>query len=174
MRLFGVFAGVVSLGLLLFYGLVRGEWVQGLLSAIALAMALLPEEFPLALTIFFAIGAWRLAKVNVLARRSAVIETLGAATVLCVDKTGTLTENRMRVSHLDNGIDALAIASSKAELPDNFHRLVEYAQLATRPHTFDPMDRAVGELANATIRASEHWHEQWPPPPPAGACRGLR
>ena len=67
-----------------------------LLSAIALAMALLPEEFALAMTVFFVIGAWRLAQQQVLVRRSAAIETLGAATVLAVDKTGTLTENRMR------------------------------------------------------------------------------
>src|SRR3546814_11088655 len=76
------------------YGLLRGDGVQGVLSGIALAMSLLPEEFPMALAVFLALGAWRMAAVKVLARRAAMVETLGAATVLCVDKTGTLTENR--------------------------------------------------------------------------------
>lgn len=161
-RLFGAFAVVVSLSLLLFYGLARGNWVQGLLSAIALAMAMLPEEFPLALTVFFAIGAWRLAKVKVLARRSAVIETLGAATVLCVDKTGTLTENHMRIRRLDAGDQALQLTGQETELPESVHRLLEYAQLAARKHTFDPMDRAVSDLASATLTQTEHLHAEWP------------
>jgi P-type Ca2+ transporter type 2C len=161
-RLFGLFATVISLGLLLFYGLGRGEWMHGLLSAIALAMALLPEEFPLALTVFFAIGAWRLAQVKVLARRSAVIETLGAATVLCVDKTGTLTENRMRIRRLDIGSDTLQLTGAENELPEAFHRLVEYAQLAARLHTYDPMDLAVGQLAIGTLTHTEHLHSAWP------------
>jgi len=161
-RLFGIFAGVVSLSLLLFHGLVRGEWVEGLLSSIALAMALLPEEFPLALTVFFAIGAWRLAKVKVLARRSAVVETLGAATVLCVDKTGTLTENIMRIRRLDDGKQAMRITGKEKELPEQVHRLLEYAQLASRRHSFDPMDRAVSELTQATLGDTEHLHEDWP------------
>jgi Ca2+-transporting ATPase len=92
--------GVSSL-LVFWYGLRMGDWVQGLLAGIALAMAMLPEEFPMALAVFLALGAWRLARVQVLARRPAVVEALGAATVLCVDKTGTLTENRMRVHSLE-------------------------------------------------------------------------
>ena len=79
------------------YGLTRGNWLQGILAGITLAMAMLPEEFPVVLTIFLALGAWRLSKIKVLARRVPVIETLGSATVLCVDKTGTLTVNRMSI-----------------------------------------------------------------------------
>ena len=82
------------------YGLLRGDWVEGTLAGITLAIALLPEEFPMVLAIFLSLGAWRLARHKVLARRGAVIETLGAATRLCVDKTGTLTENRMQVAVL--------------------------------------------------------------------------
>ncbi len=90
---------VATLGLALcvivvvLYGLTRGDWLQGFLAGITLAMAMLPEEFPVVLTIFLALGAWRLSKMKVLARRVPVIETLGSATVLCVDKTGTLTVN---------------------------------------------------------------------------------
>ncbi|GAB2502766.1 cation-translocating P-type ATPase [Arenimonas alkanexedens] len=161
-RLFGLFAALVSLAILLFHGLVRGEWVEGLLSSIALAMALLPEEFPLVLTVFFAIGAWRLARVKVLARRSAVIETLGAATVLCVDKTGTLTENRMRIRRLDAGGDVLSVGD--APMPPEKTRereLLDYAFLATRPQSFDPMDRAVGELAQAVLDGRDPLNADW-------------
>src|SRR5262249_41059822 len=83
------------------YGLLRGAWLQGLLGGIALGMAMLPEEFPLVLTVFMVMGAWRLSRSRVLTRRAAAIETLGAATVLCIDKTGTLTRNQMAVTALD-------------------------------------------------------------------------
>ena len=82
------------------YGLTRGDWLKGFLAGITLAMAMVPEEFPVVLTIFLALGAWRLSKVKVLARRVPVVETLGSATVLCVDKTGTLTVNRMSIRKL--------------------------------------------------------------------------
>ena len=86
-----MFCAIVAMA----YGLLRDDWVGGALSGITLAIALLPEEFPMVLAIFMALGAFRLARHKVLVRRAAVIETLGAATFLCVDKTGTLTENRM-------------------------------------------------------------------------------
>jgi Ca2+-transporting ATPase len=79
------------------YGLTRGSWLNGFLAGITLAMALLPEEFPVVLTIFLALGAWRISQKRVLTRRVPAVETLGSATVLCVDKTGTLTQNRMSV-----------------------------------------------------------------------------
>ncbi len=82
------------------YGLTRGNWLNGFLAGITLAMALLPEEFPVVLTIFLALGAWRISQKRVLTRRVPAVETLGAATVLCVDKTGTITQNRMSVSTL--------------------------------------------------------------------------
>ena len=161
-RLFGLVAFLTSGFLVVFYGVSRGDWLQGVLSGIALAMAMLPEEFPLALSVFFAMGAWRLAKIKVLARRSAVIETLGATTVLCVDKTGTLTENKMRVSQLYSENKHLQITGTETELPEHFHRLLEYGQLATRHRTFDPMDLAVSKLARDTLLHTEHWHELWP------------
>ena len=97
---------IAAVGLLLcaalvvLYGLTRGNWLQGLLAGIALAMAVLPEEFPVVLTIFMALGAWRISRSRVLTRRLPAVEALGAATVLCSDKTGTLTENRMGVARL--------------------------------------------------------------------------
>jgi Ca2+-transporting ATPase len=70
------------------------------LAGITIAMAVLPEEFPVALTIFLALGAWRISQNRVLTRRIPAMEMLGATTVLCTDKTGTLTENRMTVKML--------------------------------------------------------------------------
>jgi Ca2+-transporting ATPase len=75
------------------YGISRGNWVEGFLAGITMAMAVLPEEFPVVLTIFLALGAWRIAKKQVLTRNVPAVEALGSATVLCVDKTGTLTLN---------------------------------------------------------------------------------
>ncbi|HWH74219.1 MAG TPA: cation-translocating P-type ATPase [Methylibium sp.] len=159
-RLFGLIAIGASGLLLVWHGLQRGDWLQGLLSAIALGMAMLPEEFPMALTVFLALGAWRLARLQVLARRPAVIEALGATTVLCVDKTGTLTENRMRLRRLVAPGADVAV-SPGAPLPEPLHRLLEYAMLASRRDGNDPMDRALLAHGDATLADTEHLHPAW-------------
>jgi Ca2+-transporting ATPase len=160
-KLLSIAALGISLCLVLWYGLVRDEWLQGTLSAIAFAMSLLPEEFPVALTVFLALGTWRLAQVQVLVRRPAVIETLGATSILCVDKTGTLTENRMRVSALSAHGARADIARDCRTLPEELHRVLEYAMLASRYSGVDPMDRAVIELGEHTLAATEHLHPTW-------------
>lgn len=160
-RLFGLIALAVSATMVLGYGLVRGDWVQGVLSGIALAMAMLPEEFPMALAVFLALGAWRMAAVKVLVRRSAMVETLGAATVLCVDKTGTLTENRMRLRVLATDAGQVLLDGHEHELPEAVHRLLELALLASKRQAHDPMDSAVATLASATLVDSEHLHGDW-------------
>ena len=96
-RIAAVGGFVCCLLVVLLYGLLRGSWLNALLAGIALGMSMLPEEFPLVLTVFMVMGAWRMSQARVLTRRAAAIETLGEATVLCTDKTGTLTENRMTV-----------------------------------------------------------------------------
>ncbi len=111
------------------FGLTRGLWLQGALAGIATAMAMLPEEFPVVLTIFMALGSWRMSKINVLAKNPMAIETLGSATVICTDKTGTLTTNRMQVSEF-------YMAS-----PDNAH-CATMASLASAYEPTDPMDKA--------------------------------
>jgi Ca2+-transporting ATPase len=161
-RWFGLIAFLTSASVVLGYGLVRGDWVQGVLSGIALAMAMLPEEFPMALAVFLALGAWRMAKVKVLVRRPAMVETLGAATVLAVDKTGTLTENRMRLRALVAPGARVELDGSESELPESAHRVLEYALLASKRQAHDPMDSAVGTLAQVTLAASEHLHAGWP------------
>lgn len=125
-------------------------------------MAMLPEEFPMALAVFLALGAWRMAQVKVLVQRPAMVETLGAATILCVDKTGTLIENRMRVrTLLAEGASPLDLDGHESELPESPHRLLEYALLASKRQAHDPMDGAVGELARTTLADSEHLHDTW-------------
>jgi len=143
------------------YGLTRGDWVRGLLAGLTLAMATLPEEFPVVLTIFLALGAWRLSRRRVLTRRVDAVETLGAATVLCVDKTGTLTLNEMRVRTLRAGDESLDVAGAQGELPESFHETVEFAILASHRDPFDPMERAFKRLGDRFLAQTEHLHEDW-------------
>jgi Ca2+-transporting ATPase len=129
------------------YGLTRGSWINGFLVGIALAMALLPEEIPVVLTVFFALGAWRMSQRRVLTRRMPAVEALGSVTVLCVDKTGTLTLNRMTVERLCvMGEHYRVEAGSTVALPQKFHRLVRYSVLASETDPFDPMEKAYKEL----------------------------
>ena len=130
------------------YGLLRGDWPGGALAGITFAIALIPEEFPMVLAIFLALGAWRLATHKVLVRRSAVIETLGGATVLCVDKTGTLTENRMQVARLWTSGREQVIAPDSG-VSDPVRDLLRMAALASAVRPVDPMDRAVRALSEA-------------------------
>jgi len=127
------------------YGLWRGSWLDALLSGIALSMAMLPEEFPLVLTVFMVMGAWRISRARVLTRRIAAIETLGAATVLCTDKTGTLTQNRMTIAELWAEAERWRPSDLGAP-PEGCRRLLEYGILASAPTPFDPMEKAFHTL----------------------------
>ena len=155
----------LSLALVLVHGLLKGDWLQAALAGIALAMAMLPEEYPVVLTVFPALGARRLSKAGVLTRRISAIETLGATTVLCTDKTGTLTENRMTVTHLVAGGTAvdqrLAVPAEGGELPEAFHGLVEVAILASVIDPFDPMEKAFHQLGQRFLAGTEHLHRDW-------------
>jgi Ca2+-transporting ATPase len=147
-RLVRVAAGVGLLCCLLaflLYGLLRGSWLQALLAGIALGMSMLPEEFPLVLTVFMVMGAWRMSQARVLTRRAAAIETLGEATVLCTDKTGTLTENRMTAVAFHAGGETLALREG-AVLTPPFRDLAVCGARASAPDAYDPMDRAFHEL----------------------------
>jgi Ca2+-transporting ATPase len=142
------------------YGVTRGDWLTGMLAGITLAMAMLPEEFPVVLTVFLALGAWRISRKNVLTRRMPAIETLGAATVLCSDKTGTLTQNRMTVRTLQTD-GHLYEVEGDASLPEEFHGIVEYSVLASPINPFDPMDAAFKTLGDRYLADTEHIHADW-------------
>lgn len=153
-RLFATGGAVLSVFVTLVYGFVNRDWMQALLSGIAMSMSMLPEEFPVILAVFPAIGAWRLARAQVLTRRLPAIETLGAISVLCTDKTGTLTANRMTVVqvHADGltvPLDGVADTIDPALHP-RLAELAETAMFASKPMPFDPMEMAFHRLAAQT------------------------
>lgn len=156
-RVFAMVGGAVSAIAVLLYGTLRGGWLDALLAGIALGMSMLPEEFPVVLTVFMAMGAWRISRARVLTRRAAAIETLGSATVLCTDKTGTLTQNRMSVVEL-RLLGGATVRTSDAAVPEPLRDVVEYGALASARPPVDPMERAIAELA---ARGSEITRENW-------------
>ena len=132
--------------------------LESLLSGIALAMAILPEEIPVILTVFLALGAWRISHQKVLTRRVTAVEALGAITVLAVDKTGTLTMNRMAVAELASDEQHFR-PESASELPEHFHLLAEFAMLATPADPFDPMEKAIQHFGHQWLQGTEHVHD---------------
>ncbi|HEY9071963.1 MAG TPA: cation-translocating P-type ATPase [Candidatus Ozemobacteraceae bacterium] len=160
-RNFGIVGAVSCLIVVVVYGLTRHDWIQGFLAGLTLAMATLPEEFPVVLTIFLALGAWRMSHRNVLTRRVPAVEILGSATVLCTDKTGTLTQNRMTVTHLSTDSLVHVVEQGVASLPEEVHELVEFAILASPVDPFDPMEKAMCDLGKVTLDKTEHLHRDW-------------
>ena len=160
-RLAVIGAGLCTL-VVIAYGVLRADWLGGLLAGLTLAMAILPNEFPAILAIFLALGAWRIAQQRVLTRRVPALETLGSATMLCVDKTGTLTLNQMAVRKLfahERFFDVPPDPSTP--LPESFHELVEFGVLASQRDPFDPMEKAFKALCDGWLAGSEHQHPDW-------------
>jgi len=145
------------------YGLTQDDWIKGGLAGITVSISLIPEEIPMVLTVFTALGAWRLARHKVLVRRGAIVEALGGATLLCVDKTGTLTENKMRVARLW-AAEVEHEVQDDADVPPEFAALIKAAGLASGLHNVDPMDRAIRALnSGSEISASgEGPRRTWP------------
>lgn len=151
-RLVRIFAAVgiaASLAVVLLIGLVQGDWLQAVLGGIAIGMSLLPEEFPLVLTAFMVMGAWRLSRVRVLTRRASAIEMLGAATVLCSDKTGTMTQNRMTLAEVRT--PGTIWRAGRGEPDAAIVALIEAARYASSPEPSDPMERAIAAQAGPPI-----------------------
>ncbi|HEX2949640.1 MAG TPA: HAD-IC family P-type ATPase, partial [Armatimonadota bacterium] len=154
--------GGLSVLVAVIYGVTRGDWLQGILVGITLAMAILPDEFAVILIIFLAVGAWRMSHQRVLTRRIPAVETLGAATVLCVDKTGTITQNSMSVKMLySQGFWLDIDAPQQHSLPEEVHEVIEYSILASQRDPFDPTERAFLDLGKHTLRQTEHLHDNW-------------
>jgi len=161
-KYFSIAGFLLCLIIIIFYGLSRGNWIQGFLAGLTLAMAILPEEFPVVLTVFLALGAWRISQNRVLTRRVPAVETLGSATVLCVDKTGTLTQNRMTVKKIVSDRSTYEVNyDSKQSIPEEFHEIVEFSILASQKEPFDPMEKAFKELGNHYLFDTEHIHNDW-------------
>jgi Ca2+-transporting ATPase len=161
-RILAIVGGLLCLLVVVLHGLTHGSWLDGVLSGLTLAMAILPNELPVVLTIFMALGAWRISKRHVLTRRVPVVETLGSASVLCVDKTGTVTMNRMSVQSLfANGEFHHVCKNPNPSLPETFHSLIEFSILANHRDPFDPMERALNEFGKSRLANTEHLHGDW-------------
>ena len=164
-RLLGI-ALALCVAIVIIYGFTTGDWLKGVLAGITLAMAILPNEFPVVVTLFLALGAWRISRNHVLARRASAVETLGSATVLCVDKTGTLTLNQMAVQQLfphssENTQPYDLSLHLQDPLPEAVHELVEYCILASQRDPFDPMEKAFKQLGDRYLANTEHLHKDW-------------
>lgn len=161
-KIISLFAVTLCILVVVVYGITRNDWLNGFLSGLTLAMAILPNELPAVLMIFLALGAWRISKKNVLTRKMASVENLGCATVLCVDKTGTLTMNQMMVRKLSTIDEDFDLKTENNHiLPEKFHPLVEYGILASSPSPFDPMEKAVHEIGGEYLKGTEHLHPEW-------------
>lgn len=142
-RRMAVFGVIAFLLVWIYNTLASGDLVHGLLHGLTLAMAALPEEIPVALSTFMALGAYRMIRMKVLTRHPQTVESLGSATVICVDKTGTLTENKMVL------VEVYAPQANKIFQLDAEHEndevdvILEYARLASEPLPFDPMEKAI-------------------------------
>lgn len=161
-RTISIIGFFLCLFVFLTYYLTKGDALHGLLSGLTLSMAILPEEYPVVLLIFMTLGAWRISKYKVLTRRPAAIETLGAATVLCTDKTGTLTLNKMKLTCLyskDTFHEISGFASS--DLPEKFHRLLEYGVLSSVRDPFDPIEKELHKIASLYLNDAEYLREGW-------------
>ena len=153
---------VLATALALAYGLLHGDWLAGLLTGLTLAMAILPEELPVILTLFLGLGAWRLSRQKVLTRSIPAVELLGATTVLCVDKTGTLTANRMAVRRLwSAGTLYDSLQDVEKPLAEALHGVLEYAVLASHRRAYDPMETAITSAGAQLLAGTEHLHADW-------------
>ncbi len=142
-RLFGI-ALALCVAIVIIYGATTGDWLKGVLAGITLAMAILPNEFPVVVTIFLALGAWRISQNHVLARRTSAVETVGSATVLCVDKTGTLTLNQMAVQQLCAWERGREGEGETGGLGDNFIAETEqHPSILQSSESFYPYDLAL-------------------------------
>jgi P-type Ca2+ transporter type 2C len=145
-----VFAASICLLAAAVYAWRQGSWVQGLLVGLTLAMALIPEEFAVVWTVLMALGAWRLTQLQVLTRQPQAIEALGTTSVLCVDKTGTLTLNQMSLVELSPHIGPVVV-TTKAPAPQACKDLLMAASRAGVEEGIEPMDRAIRSLMAASF-----------------------
>jgi P-type Ca2+ transporter type 2C len=155
-RLLAVIGIILCALVIAAYAFLKGDIIGGFLYGLTLSMSILPEEFPVVLIIFLTLGAWRISKRKVLTRNASAIETLGAATVLCTDKTGTLTMNRMELSSLyANGSFYEVSSASATDLPEKFKTLLECGILASQKDPFDPIEKELNKMASICLKNPE-------------------
>ncbi len=128
--------------------------IESLLSGLTLAMSILPEEIPVAFTTFMALGAWKLMRDGVIIKRSNIVETLGSTTVICTDKTGTITENTMHLKHLFLLKTNKTYDESEFDTTD-LSTLIDYAMWSSEPLPFDPMEKTLHHVYMQTQKTDE-------------------
>lgn len=153
--------GGLTLLVIFIFWITKKKLIDGILAGLTLAIALMPNELPAVLLIFLAMGAWRISKRKVLTRKIPAIEALGSITSLCVDKTGTLTQNKMSIHSLWNGKHNFSINPNFQVLPEEFHEVMEYGILASSKDPFDPMEKAFHSTGNILLKETEHLHPKW-------------
>ncbi|CAN0588257.1 unnamed protein product, partial [Ectocarpus sp. 12 AP-2014] len=131
-----------------------GIFLDSLLKALTLAMSILPEEIPVAFTTFMALGAWRLMKMGIVVKQMKTVETLGSATVICTDKTGTITQNKMALAKLFT-LKTGTIVNTKDIIGTNERELITIAMWASEPIPFDPMEIAIHNTYARSIENDE-------------------
>ncbi len=142
-RAFAFASLALSVGVAAIWWFRERDILRGILMGLTFAMSTIPEEFPVVLTVFMALGAWRISKQKVLTRQMNAIEALGSATFLCVDKTGTLTENRMTVATVwCPGSAVTKIGGASRSVAEEHRSIIRAAALASDPEATDPMDVA--------------------------------
>lgn len=144
-------AGVIAFGLVFLMHFIRSaDLIAALLAALTLAMSILPEEIPVAFSTFQALGAFRLLREKIIVKHPQYVETLGSATVICADKTGTITQNLMQVALVyDSRAKQSFSPDTISEIPEE---LVGYAMWASEADPFDPMEKAIHEFySNSTL-----------------------
>lgn len=149
---------VISASVVVAFYFSRGNLVASILNGLSTSMAILPEEFPVVLTVFLAIGAWRLSKQKVLTRKPSAIETLGATTTLCADKTGTITQNKMQIALLYDGNQITSNNRFSSE-KNKITVLINSAYWASHKNSIDPMEKAIRETIEELAIATEVNHK---------------
>jgi len=160
-RKFSLIALFLCLFIVVVFGLTQGPWIKGLLAGLSLAMAILPEELPIVLTVFLAIGAWRIAQKQVLTKRMPAIETLGSITTLCTDKTGTLTSNRMEIKAMYTNQTITPILYEKQNLNNDLQKLLMIGFLSSPKESFDPMEKAIKEMSYQSLNKESLFEQEW-------------
>ena len=156
---------IVFLTVCIFNYIKSGNFIESLLNGLTLAMSVLPEEIPVAFTTFMALGSWKLMKENIIIKKSSIVETLGSTTVICTDKTGTITENSMQLTKLyDYNSDS--IAGENGFKDADFNQLIQYAMWSSEPVPFDPMEKTLHKVYEETqqedIRANYKMFHEYP------------
>lgn len=150
-----VIAGAIVFAIVWAINYIRSlDVVDSLLKALTLAMSILPEEIPVAFSTFMALGAWRLMKMGIVVKQMKTVETLGSATVICVDKTGTITENKMSLARLFV-LDSGAITEMRKDLTSSEVELIRIAMFASEPIPYDPMEIALHDAYFTSYTADE-------------------